>query len=92
MGGAHRAGRRSRRVRTQRVAPAGLECSRIAAAVLFVLAVVSTPRESFWAYRIYGIVVTPAVVARIPASHLLRRIAIELPFVASLSVAVRRAR
>jgi cobalt/nickel transport system permease protein len=62
-----------------RLAP---EC-KVAAAVLFVLAVVSTPRESFWAYGVYaGIVVMLAAVARVPASHLLRRIAIEIPFVA----------
>jgi cobalt/nickel transport system permease protein len=58
------------------------EC-KVAAAILFVLVVVSTPREAFWAYGAYAMVL--AVVAgqaRVPATLLLRRLTIELPFVA----------
>ena len=56
---------------------------KLAATFLFVFAVVSTPREAFWAYGCYaallGLVI---VIARLPPLLVLRRLAIELPFVA----------
>jgi cobalt/nickel transport system permease protein len=56
---------------------------KLAATVLFILAVVATPRESFWAYGCYaaGIIVV-ARVARVPLRLMLRRLVIELPFLA----------
>jgi cobalt/nickel transport system permease protein len=58
------------------------EC-KLAATFLFVVAVVATPREAFWAYGVYAAaVLVLARVARIPLGGLLRRLVIELPFVA----------
>jgi cobalt/nickel transport system permease protein len=54
---------------------------KLAAAVLFVLAVVATPREAFWAFGVYA--VTLAILARVaglPLGTLARRLVIELPF------------
>jgi cobalt/nickel transport system permease protein len=54
---------------------------KLAAAVLFVLAVVATPREAFWAFGVYAL--TLAVLARVaglPLPTLARRLVIELPF------------
>jgi cobalt/nickel transport system permease protein len=49
--------------------------------VLFVLAVVATPREAFWAYAVYALLLTAlARVAGIPLPTLIRRLVIELPF------------
>lgn len=57
--------------------------TKVAAVVLFVFAVVSTPREAMWAYGVHGaIVLTLAWVGRVPAPSLLRRLSIELPFLA----------
>lgn len=51
--------------------------------VLFMFAVVATPREQFWAYGIFAaVVVVLAAVAGIPILLLGRRLTIELPFVA----------
>lgn len=56
---------------------------KIAAAVGFTIAVVSTPREAFWAFGVYAVMVaTIAAAARIPPLWLARRATIELPFVA----------
>lgn len=56
---------------------------KIAAALGFTVAVVSTPREAFWAFGAYaGLVGLVATAARIPPGWLLRRATIELPFVA----------
>jgi len=56
---------------------------KLAATLLFVFAVVSTPREAFWAYGVYtALIVTLVVVARLPILLVVRRLAIELPFVA----------
>jgi cobalt/nickel transport system permease protein len=58
------------------------EC-KIAASLLFVLAVVATPREAIWAYLVYALLVTGvARLGRVPLPFLARRLAIELPFVA----------
>jgi len=58
------------------------EC-KVAAAVAFVLVVVATPREAFWAYAAYALVLgLVAHQAHVPIRLLLRRLTIELPFVA----------
>jgi cobalt/nickel transport system permease protein len=50
---------------------------------LFVFAVVSTPREAIWAYVGYAVIIGALVaIARLPPRLFLRRLAIELPFVA----------
>ncbi len=55
---------------------------KIAASVLFTVAVVVTPREAFWAFGAYTLIVTGvAAVARIRPLWLLSRSLIELPFV-----------
>lgn len=62
-----------------RIAP---QC-KLAATVLFVLAVVSTPREQVWAFAIEAaLVVLAAVVGRVPILFVARRLVIELPFIA----------
>jgi cobalt/nickel transport system permease protein len=56
---------------------------KVAATVLFVFAVVSTPREAFGAYAAYAALIAAlVVVAGLPARLFLRRLAIELPFLA----------
>ncbi|MEV5238786.1 cobalt ECF transporter T component CbiQ [Streptomyces cinnamoneus] len=56
---------------------------KIAAVFCFVLVVVSTPREAVWAFGLYALLLAAvAGAARIPASFLLRRLLIEVPFVA----------
>jgi cobalt/nickel transport system permease protein len=56
---------------------------KIAASVLFVLAVVATPREAFWAFALYALVLAGlAALARLPLGTLARRLVIELPFLA----------
>jgi len=56
---------------------------KIAATVLFTIAVVATPREAFWAFGGYTVILAVvAMVARVPFGWLLRRSLIELPFVA----------
>ncbi len=55
---------------------------KLAAALLFTVAVVLTPREAFWAFGAYAALLVPVVVvARVPAGWLLRRCTIEVPFV-----------
>ena len=54
---------------------------KIAATLLFVLAVVATPREAFWAFGVYALgLLGVAGVGRVPLSLLARRLVIELPF------------
>ncbi|MFE0035579.1 cobalt ECF transporter T component CbiQ [Streptomyces sp. NPDC059015] len=54
-----------------------------AAALCFVLVVVSTPREAVWAFGLYALLLAlVAAAARIPAGFVLRRLVIEIPFVA----------
>lgn len=56
--------------------------SKLVATVCFVLAVVSTPREAVWAFGAYALLLAGvAAVARIPASLVLRRMVVEVPFV-----------
>ena len=55
---------------------------KIAAAFLFVFAVVATPREAVWAFLIYAaILVTLATAARLGARFVGTRMLIEIPFV-----------
>ncbi len=56
---------------------------KIVAVLGFVLAVVATPREAVWAFGAYAaLLVAVAGAARVPAGFLLRRLLIEVPFVA----------
>jgi cobalt/nickel transport system permease protein len=56
---------------------------KLAAAFLFVLAVVATPREAVWAFGVYALLLTGlARVAGLPLPTLARRLVIELPFLA----------
>lgn len=52
------------------------------AALLFVLAIVATPREAFWAYGAYIVLlVAVAELGRVPIGFIARRLVIEAPFV-----------
>jgi cobalt/nickel transport system permease protein len=54
---------------------------KITASLLFVLAVVATPREAVWAYGLYALLLAGlARVAGVPLPLLARRLVIELPF------------
>jgi cobalt/nickel transport system permease protein len=54
---------------------------KIAASLLFVLAVVATPREAVWAYGLYALLLAGlARVGRVPLRLLARRLVIEVPF------------
>ncbi|MET9321734.1 cobalt ECF transporter T component CbiQ [Streptomyces sp. NPDC003038] len=56
---------------------------KLAATFGFVVVVVSTPREAMWAFGLYAVLIAAvAAVARVPAGFLLRRLLIEIPFVA----------
>ncbi|AQU68245.1 cobalt ECF transporter T component CbiQ [Streptomyces niveus] len=56
---------------------------KLAAVLCFVLVVVSTPREAVWAFALYALLLAAvAAIARVPAGFLLRRMLIEVPFVA----------
>ncbi|MFJ6721080.1 MULTISPECIES: cobalt ECF transporter T component CbiQ [unclassified Streptomyces] len=56
---------------------------KLAAAFAFVVVVVSTPREAVWAFALYAaLLAAVAAAARVPAGFLLRRLLIEVPFVA----------
>lgn len=56
---------------------------KLAATFGFVIVVVSTPREAVWAFGLYAVLIAAAAaVARIPAGFMLRRMLIEVPFVA----------
>lgn len=56
---------------------------KLVATLAFVVVVVSTPREAVWAFGLYAVLIAAvAAVARIPAGFLLRRLLIEVPFVA----------
>jgi cobalt/nickel transport system permease protein len=58
------------------------EC-KVAATLLFVFAVVLTPREAFWAFALdAAIIVGIALVATVPLGALAKRLVIELPFLA----------
>ncbi|MBT2470361.1 cobalt ECF transporter T component CbiQ [Streptomyces sp. ISL-66] len=56
---------------------------KLAATFAFVVVVVSTPREAVWTFGLYAVLIAAAAAAaRIPAGFLLRRLLIEVPFVA----------
>ncbi|ACY96935.1 MULTISPECIES: cobalt ECF transporter T component CbiQ [Thermomonospora] len=56
---------------------------KLAAAGAFVLAVVCTPREAVWAFGVYALMLAAvAALARVRPGFLLRRMVIEVPFVA----------
>jgi cobalt/nickel transport system permease protein len=56
--------------------------AKLAAQLLFVLAVVATPREAFWAFGAYAVLVVGAIaLAGLPAAFVLRRLLFEVPFV-----------
>lgn len=57
--------------------------TKLAAVFAFVVVVVSTPREAMWAFGLYALLLaTVACAARVPAAFLLKRLLIEVPFVA----------
>ncbi len=54
---------------------------KLVAVLSFVLAVVLTPREAFWAFGAFaGMLLAVGVVARVPPRFLLRRMVVEVPF------------
>lgn len=54
---------------------------KLAVTLLFVIAVVATPREAFWAFGAHAtLVAAAAAVGRLPPGFLLRRLLIEVPF------------
>jgi cobalt/nickel transport system permease protein len=55
---------------------------KLLAIFAFALVVVATPRERFWAFAAYAVLLAGvAVAARVPVTHVVRRMVIELPFV-----------
>jgi len=55
---------------------------KLVALFVFVLAVVSTPAAAFWAFSGYAVMlVATVVVAKLPASVVSRRLAVETPFI-----------
>lgn len=55
---------------------------KLVAVLAFAGVVVATPREAFWAFGAYTLLLAlVAGVARVPLTHVLRRMAIEIPFV-----------
>lgn len=56
--------------------------AKLVAQLLFVLAVVATPREAFPAFGVYAVLVAAAVaLARLPAGFVVKRLLFEVPFV-----------
>ncbi|MGW0550679.1 cobalt ECF transporter T component CbiQ [Streptomyces altiplanensis] len=56
---------------------------KLVAVLCFVLVVVSTPREAMWAFGGYAVLLgAVAYAARVPAGYLLKRLLVEVPFVA----------
>lgn len=63
--------------RLHRLAP---EC-KLAAVFAFIFLVVLTPREQFWAFAVYAVLVLAlARIGRVPFTTLARRLVVELPF------------
>ena len=79
MGGAHRHLLVHEEGPLHRLAP---QC-KVAATVLFVFAVVATPREQFWAFGVQAaLIAAAALIGRVPLTAVARRLVIEIPFVA----------
>ncbi|MET9290497.1 cobalt ECF transporter T component CbiQ [Streptomyces sp. NPDC003077] len=56
---------------------------KLVAVFCFVLLVVATPREAVWAFALYAVLLAAVtVLARVSAGHVLKRLLIEVPFVA----------
>src|SRR5918996_1350744 len=56
--------------------------AKIVSLVAFVLIVVATPRDRFWAFPAYAaLLAVVAVLARVPATFIARRMVVEIPFV-----------
>jgi cobalt/nickel transport system permease protein len=56
---------------------------KLVAVLAFVLVVVATPRDQFWAFGLYAVALAAvAAVARVPARVVVRRMLVEVPFVA----------
>src|SRR6478736_1245736 len=54
---------------------------KVAATIVFVFAVVATPRDAVWAFGIdAAVVLAVAVFGRVPLMHILRRLTVEVPF------------
>ena len=54
---------------------------KLLATLLFVFAVVATPREQFWAFGVLAaLVVAAALIGRVPLLAVARRLVIEVPF------------
>ncbi|MEU7741878.1 cobalt ECF transporter T component CbiQ [Nonomuraea sp. NPDC049158] len=57
------------------------QCKLLAVAA-FAIVVVATPRERFWAFGLYAVLLAGvALAARVPLTYVLRRMVVELPFV-----------
>ncbi|HET9944722.1 MAG TPA: cobalt ECF transporter T component CbiQ, partial [Actinomycetes bacterium] len=55
---------------------------KLVAVLTFVVVVVATPRDAFWAFGIYALLLAGvAAVARVPARTVLKRMVVEVPFV-----------
>lgn len=55
---------------------------KIVVTLLYVIAVVSTPREAVWAFGGHALLLTAAIVAaRVPLRHIAPRLLVEIPFV-----------
>ncbi|QYC38415.1 Energy-coupling factor transporter transmembrane protein EcfT [Nonomuraea coxensis DSM 45129] len=55
---------------------------KLLAVLAFAIVVVATPRERFWAFAAYAVLLgVVAAAARVPAGHIARRMVIEVPFV-----------
>ncbi|MGV9383212.1 cobalt ECF transporter T component CbiQ [Nonomuraea sp. NPDC003707] len=55
---------------------------KLLAVFAFAIVVVATPRERFWAFAVYAVLLgAVAVAARVPLAYVLRRMVIEVPFV-----------
>jgi cobalt/nickel transport system permease protein len=56
---------------------------KLVGAILFTFAVVSTPREQIWAFALHAsLLATVVVAAQVPIWFIVRRLTIELPFIA----------
>ena len=77
MGGAHRHLLVHREGPLHRLAP---QC-KLAATLLFVFAVVATPKEQFWAFGVYAaLIAAAALIGGVPLWSVARRLVIEAPF------------